>query len=262
MDKVEEQTPNAKKQTVSMLCRAENRTLMALLNAKSPAQTKQVLEAAYKRAGLRSPWDEAAPVVENGSHENMQMQMQHIDNLDTKMEARFEQIQVLIANQITTTANIAGALACIPSMQHHQHLADMLEQIQHTNLEAMGVVMKRLAEMESRIGIWETAILPHILDRLPHNAPGTPIDHSAPSGEEDQEVASTVRVDSQATPRVTAIDLPSAMSALSSESQPDLTERVLEELQPTMLASLEDRSLRTQATKVVSSALYPLRAPK
>ena len=262
LDKVAEQAPSVKKETVSMLCRAENRTLMALLNSKSAAQTKQVLQAAYRRAGLKNPWAEGGG-EEDGANNAAVFDPTHLHQMEQKFEEHFEGMKMLMANQIATTSNITGAMACLPSMQQHQHLADLLEQVQHTNLEALGIVMKRLTEMEARIGVWETAILPHILDRLPVQAPGTPQTH-AEEETPNQQTPPAVVLNVQGTSRVTEIEVPASMDITTPTENPqDLTGRVLSELQSGMLTTFEDRSLRTQASKVVSStAMLPFRASK
>ena len=51
-DKISREVPGLKMLTIRMLLKAEQRTFTAVLHSRSPVQTRQVLVAAYRRAGL------------------------------------------------------------------------------------------------------------------------------------------------------------------------------------------------------------------
>ena len=55
LDRVRDDVPTASIKTVTMIFKAEYRTVTAVLNARSKFQTYQVIEAAYKRANLAPP---------------------------------------------------------------------------------------------------------------------------------------------------------------------------------------------------------------
>ena len=55
LDRVRDDVPTASIKTVTMIFKAEYRTVTAVLNARSKFQTYQVIEAAYRRANLAPP---------------------------------------------------------------------------------------------------------------------------------------------------------------------------------------------------------------
>ena len=54
--KLQTDTPSIVGPTFTMPLKAEARTIPALMNSKSPMQTKQIMVAAYRRAGLQDPF--------------------------------------------------------------------------------------------------------------------------------------------------------------------------------------------------------------
>ena len=54
--KLQTDVPTLVGPTSTMLLKAEARTISALLNSKSQAQTKQIMIAAYRCAGLQDPF--------------------------------------------------------------------------------------------------------------------------------------------------------------------------------------------------------------
>ena len=134
LQKASREAPEACQATVQMLCRAENRTVMALLNAKSPAQTKHVLEAAYRRAGMMSPF--AQPT------QPLQPQADHPD---------MEELKEMVKAQGNMVAVMSNLVAQIPSSQSYSQVMMGFKASQDATIEAMTSFTAAISGLERRL---------------------------------------------------------------------------------------------------------------
>ena len=96
-DKVQREVPGLNVLTVRMLLKAEQRTVSAVLHSRSPSQTREVLIAAYRRAGLV---------------------MQNTDNPQPHTEAIVtNEMTRALTQQTAITAEVADRLAASPINQ-------------------------------------------------------------------------------------------------------------------------------------------------
>ena len=113
-DKITREVPGLNMLTVRMLLKAEQRTVTAVLHSRSPTQTREVLVAAYRRAGLNmqhAPTEEHDPPAMVG-----------LDGMRSAMLA-----------QTTITSHIADRLASMPS--NHDFVSLLQSVQQHTQLQ-------------------------------------------------------------------------------------------------------------------------------
>ena len=149
-DKVRRELPTLNPLTVTMLLKAEQRTMSAVLHTRSAAQTREVMAAAYRRAGLRidqpqpsSPQQQqqAAPVMPTADVANL---MQNVDHIMTA-----------IMQQVTITGQIYEAISALPTnadfirllettQAHQQGEADMVERM--TSLMQMMNHVRQMVE--------------------------------------------------------------------------------------------------------------------
>ena len=101
-DKISREVPGLNMLTVRMLLRAEQRTVSAVLHARSEAQTKEVIKAAYRRAGL---------TMGRGEHEETEALV--TNDMTTALRQ-----QTIIAGQI------AERMATLPSIQDIMRLME------------------------------------------------------------------------------------------------------------------------------------------
>ena len=80
IQKIEKDAPVAIGPTMTMLLKAETRTITAILNAKSAAQTKEVITAAFRRAGLPSPFRGSAHEETQPSSSSSSSTLEHLQS--------------------------------------------------------------------------------------------------------------------------------------------------------------------------------------
>ena len=102
-DKIRREIEGVNPLTVRMLLKAEQRTVSAILHTRSATQTREVLQAAYRRAGLSMQ----AP-------QQLQEQQQEQQQTQPPQEALTDMVRAL-HNQATITTQIADRLAASPT---------------------------------------------------------------------------------------------------------------------------------------------------
>ena len=85
-----------------MILKAEARTVTALMNSKSQAQTRQIVIAAYRRAGLGDPFQ--APV-----HEPMRVHCP-LESITKDLD----DLRTALLNQVQITQAIADTMKAVP----------------------------------------------------------------------------------------------------------------------------------------------------
>ena len=105
-DKVRREVPGLNPLTVTMLLKAEQRTISAVLHAKSPNQTREVIGAAYRRAGLLMQQD--GPPTERPQQED--------ESLVGMRQAMLQ--------QVTITGQIADRLQASPTNEDFLRLLE------------------------------------------------------------------------------------------------------------------------------------------
>ena len=153
--KVRDEAPEAQGKTIMMLMRAEPRTATAIMHAKSPTQTKEVIVAAYRRAGLPSPF-----------HAMPQPTPAPDPNVHAMMNALTEQTRLM--------GEIAVSLHDIPKNEHYKQLMTHMNEAQQSYVRAVESLAKSVARLEHTMSVWETAYLPHIVGVAPKAPVSTP----------------------------------------------------------------------------------------
>ena len=156
MDKVRSHAPAAEGLTLKMILRAEGRTVTSLMNSKNPTQTKEIIIAAFRRAGLPNPFLPQPRVHEHDVG----------PQLDAMVHAMLEQTKI--------TQQIADSFQSLPSMHQYQSLLTYMQQIQTSYIETVRSLTLVVGKLEQRIQTWETTLLPHLIDRLPVPRATTP----------------------------------------------------------------------------------------
>ena len=135
--KIRDEAPEAQGKTISMIMRAEPRTVTAIMHAKSPSQTREVIIPAFKRAGLPSPFHpipQPSPTME------------------------LEPIMKAIAEQTTITDQIAQILAEAPKAKNYEDLVGFMQESQASYIKAVEALATSVARLEHTMTTWEHAI--------------------------------------------------------------------------------------------------------
>ena len=163
LQKAEEHAPEVSQKTLHMILKAEAKTCSALLHSQSVAQTHQIIEAAFKRAGLSSPF---APPRENDE-----------ETQSDPKRARFENdVIVALTNQVQITNQIAEQFKATPQADEYVRLSDVFKTSQEASIKAVASLATVVGKMEQRMQQWEETFLPHVLERLPIPVPPSPND--------------------------------------------------------------------------------------
>ena len=170
-DKVTAHAPFLLGPTLNMLMRAESRTVTALLNSKNANQTKEIVAAAYRRAGLDSPLTDSARAAKTSV-------------VTSAFETDF--IKAL-HNQTVITQQIATTLQEIPKTEHHAKMDALMRDTQESYVTAVTALAKAVQKLEERVESWETTFLPQLIDRLPQALPPSPATTTPSEHEEEHE---------------------------------------------------------------------------
>ena len=160
--------------TIAMLCKAESRTTTALMNSRSPSQTKHILEAAFRRASLIYPSSSQQPTKSaEAAH------LQHEESLAATAEALVG-VSNMIGMQNQMVSAILQKRMEIPGHEHHQAIMDMFNLHQNASVQAVSSSAAALTRLETIVAAWEEAI-----QNLPQGVrsqhPGQPDDDTATS---------------------------------------------------------------------------------
>ena len=163
LQKAEEHAPQVSQKTLHMILKAEAKTTSALLHSQSVAQTHQIIEAAFNRAGLSSPF---APPRD------------HDEDAQTEPKrARFENdVIAALTNQVQITNQIAEQFQTTPRAEEYVRLSDVFKSSQEASIKAVASLATVVGKMEQRMQQWEETFLPHVLERLPIPVPPSPND--------------------------------------------------------------------------------------
>ena len=263
-DKVLEKVPELNPATVHFLLRAENRTVGAILNARSPTQVKEVIYAAWKRAGLddqgrptqQSTVESVNPVVGGASAYN---------------HPAANQLMQVVQNQSQEIQQLLAVMQSQPTQQDYITLVTSLQQQGDAQTEAMRALTTLIAKMEMRVEHWENAFLHKLLENSPQVAPPTPLYPEEESDQQRTAEAEGHQQEQQGGVTQTELDQGQHTSASSSSAQPMQPSdgsgamheppREVTSLEIPMLTSLQERSLNTQCAKVVRRAMKPFPRP-
>ena len=152
--KIRDEAPEAQGRTIAMIMKAEPRTVTAIMHAKSPAQTREVITAAFKRAGLPSPFH-PIPSPQQGGGTN-------------------EEVMQGIMEQTRITADIAALLAEIPKRDHYDQLVQHMAEAQKSYVAAVEALANSVARLEHTMATWENAYLSQVVGLQPAQPPHTP----------------------------------------------------------------------------------------
>ena len=202
-----------------MVLKAEARTVTALMNSKSQAQTRQIMIAAYRRAGLGDPFQ--APVHEPMPvHPPLESITKDLDDLRTAL-----------LNQVQITQAIADTMKAVPQSNTFETLSFAFTEAQKANVEAMSALTGAIARVEQRVEAWENHYLPHIIDRIPVYVPT-----------EEERVMRDQETPAGSPERVSSSTRPMPMHK---------THQDVMEVEPSPLAVMQENSLRNQCARVV-----------
>ena len=149
MQKAMEQLPHANAATLSMLFKAEARTMSPVMHAKSTIQLTEVINAALRRAGL-PPLSETQPQSSGSSTDYL------IASLDT---------------QTRMTSQLLQASAAQPTAESYMQMVEAFKLQTEAQTKAVESLANVVGRLEKRIEEWETSYLREIVDRLPHGVP-------------------------------------------------------------------------------------------
>ena len=174
--KVRDEAPEAQGKTLAMIMRAEPRTVSAIMHAKSPSQTREVIIAAFRRAGLPSPFHPIPPP------------QQHGPDMECVMRA--------IAEQTVITGQIAQLLSEVPKAAQYEELVGFMRQSQSSYIGAVESLARAVARLESTIATWESAYLPILVGNVPTVPQPTPVQgEGTPTVIGDQDYQEQMEVD-------------------------------------------------------------------
>ena len=122
-----------------MLLKAEARTVTALTNFKSPAQTRQIMIAAYKRAGLADPF-RLRPREDLLAHPPLADIARDLDDL-----------RQALLNQVEITQAIAETMQKIPRAQNFDNLAEAFAMAQRSNVGAISALANLVSKAETAL---------------------------------------------------------------------------------------------------------------
>ena len=137
IDKIREHLPDMPIPTATMLCRAETRTITAVLHSKSATQTRQVMDAACKRAGIPTT-RQLTTTLE---------QRDETVNLDHVVEA--------IKNQTLLFGQLMEVISQVPTADTHNTMIEAFRLQQHASMQAVTALATAVGKVESRLERWE-----------------------------------------------------------------------------------------------------------
>ena len=137
IDKIREHLPDVPIPTATMLCRAETRTITAVLLSKSPTQTRQVMDAACKRAGIPTTRHLASMPEQGGE----------TVNLDHVIDA--------LKNQTLLFGQLMEVIAQVPTADTQNAMVEAFRLQQHASMQAVTALATAVGKMESRMEKWE-----------------------------------------------------------------------------------------------------------
>ena len=273
-DIIDREAPEFAGPTSDLLLKAEGRTVSALLNARSPAQVRDVISSAWKRAHIQIPQSQGKPtgslakanLAAQRAQQAQQPQLQQgqqpqrttslsqpsTQNIVPQQECMVygEDLAVMIASHAKVLAQIIDMLALLATKQDQATLQASVAQC----IGSLASMSEAVKSLESRIDAWETGILPHILDRLEDHIgeKETPAPTIIMHMEQDKEHMQEDPLDQlmNKPPPVETIrsSLPTTavMTPRSEASEPK-----------SILRELETRSLRSQARKITRAPMAP-----
>ena len=164
LDKASREAPQCKLATVRMLCRAEMRTVNALTSTRSHIQTRQVLEAAYRRAELPNLFAEP-------SHEEEEEQPQMSRSINNLIDSMTAQTQLMTMLTTTVTA--------LPDGAHYASMMNAFHMAQAANIEAIKGLTEVIATLEMKIDM--------VHGRLTRDVPTPLLTPTSPRATQDYE---------------------------------------------------------------------------
>ena len=141
LDRVRDDVPTASIKTVTMIFKAEYRTVTAVLNARSKFQTYQVIEATYKRANLAPP-----PKPEKSSADDKSAAQVPVGD-DPQIHAVFEELMHMRQAMMNQTMLMDQLLKVLVNLPTNKEFVQLLESVKeqsaaHTSgLDALFQVM-------------------------------------------------------------------------------------------------------------------------
>ena len=239
IDKVRAHAPQAEGPTLKMLLKAEARTATSLMNSKSPPQTREILTAAWKRAGLQSPFDPAISPT-SSSPEASQIEA---------CNRRMDDMATALLEQVKITQQIADTLQELPRIPQFEAIMTSMNQAQTSYVQTIGSLADSIGKLERRIEAWETSYLPHLIERLPAHAMPTP--ESEETDEDDIGGSAKRPKISQDTMPYDDVKASENHVGQETEKEKAPSEEPREQVSP--FEAMRERSLRRCCTKVVEA---------
>ena len=183
--------PELSEKTCKALAKAEGRVVSAVLQAKSSAQVKHIVEAALKRTGMTK-------LLKEDQQDDMEIEKNdEIEELKTKLEELTSKVHQLQEQQSAYMTNFEQTINNWSSLQlQFIPPQQQLWQQQTTSfVDVIGKLSQCIASIEKRVENWETTYLAYIsesledLRRARHlNSPTTPQDTLPPTQEREEDV--------------------------------------------------------------------------
>ena len=211
MEKIQKDCPGCSTRTFSTLLRAEAKTMGSIMNSRSAAQTKQILTAALKRAGLERYAEDLLPgsqvAGDVDTREHMEPLADSVKQAQEIMKRQLDDLVRAMTTQTSLTGDIAHVLAQKTTVQDIVNIVTLLQQHTASQMEAYQSVAKAVVTLESKIDCVVRAVIPP-----------PPVDAETVVGDQDLETDD----DMQTPPRRTDPDAPTPPL----ESQPTVPQQV------------------------------------
>ena len=212
MDKIQKDCPGCATRTFSTLLRAEAKTMGSIMNSRSPAQTKQILTAALKRAGLERYAEDllpgSQPAGDVDTRQHTEPLVDSVKQAQEDMKCQLADLVRAMTTQTSLTGDIAHVLSQKTTVQDIVNVVTLLQQHTASQMEAYQSVAKAVVTLESKIDCVVRAVIPP-----------PPMDAETVVGDQDLE---TDDDGMQTPPRRTDPDAPTPPL----ESQPSIPQQV------------------------------------
>ena len=223
--RLSDHTPEFVSPVSKLIIKAEARCATALMHSRSPAQTRQIMVAAYKRHGLSLP-DAAQPsVTPQISQESM---LQHMSD-----------IYAATTQQTVTSNHILETIAQHPTSYDMASLAGFVHHNTSAQMEAIQSLRQDMQRLYTRISLWEDRHAPtppasptsarhlqpppaHEADTLMPQHQADPIIIDAEDGEETRENLQPGGEGQVTQQLMTAPTTPPQISVIPSEDQEEM----------------------------------------
>ena len=186
MQKATQDCPGTLPSTLRMLLRAELRTVKATLSCRSAAQTREVISAAMHRAGpqpnvlattqappqmqvdqgLQHPQPQLSTPQQTAGDSVQSPSPQQQQGLPHHLSAQLDMLTSIMMNQVELTGKWMESQATTSNAAQYVSMVSILQQHNENQLSVIRGLAEAITKVEERVQLWETHLLPHVIDRI------------------------------------------------------------------------------------------------